>query len=766
MKIHGSFITAASAPEKDSYLRFRKTFQWDGKGKTTLRIASCNTFAAYVNNERLKANQLSDVPEEATYSTLDISRLLKEGDNTIAVELHCIGEDFFTVSNALPFLWCEIICGGRVLACTGEDWKCSPAPEYSNGLCCKVSPQVGYVFQYDARRSLDWTQPGYDDSAWRSALPRPALPLRRRTVPQLAELPAPPVDIVQTGYLIRKKTKGTFAEISFSDFMAPCRERDFFEALPEEALKEKYVRRKPALDGSFKYTVNPRPDGTDGAYIVLDLRKETVGYLAFSITAPKGTIVDLSHGAHVEDGRVRSYVGCRNFTDRYICKNGENAFTFTHRRIAGRFLELHFTQYGSGKIAIRYAGVIPLQLPLPRETAFNSPDRLLDRINQVSIDTLRLCMHEHYEDCPWREQSLYAYDSRNQILYGYYIWGNYDFAEASLDLIGKNFDGERYTYITSPGGRKGRRIPVFTLVWISSLKEHWLHSGKPGLFKAWQRQVDFILDKVLAEQDPEFEGLYSPGDNDSRYWNFCEWNGQLQGLKCRGQAPYNIYAYEALRSAKYMHALAGNAERSRYLGNKAQELARAIQRWFWNPELKCYSHIAAGSQEMYGHIKAIMLANRLVPENRKHAILRHFEDNSLIPYDLSALQYVINGLDTCGDRGRDILAGQLRSAMEPIILSGATSLWETRQGGTDFDNAGSLCHGWSSAMPYFCKRIILGVQPVEPGFRKFRVSPYAAGLPEASGEIPTPYGSIRVSWKKKGKGLELLVDSPDGTEQV
>lgn len=37
-------------------------------------------------------------------------------------------------------------------------------------------------------------------------------------------------------------------------------------------------------------------------------------------------------------------------------------------------------------------------------------------------------MHEHYEDYPWREQALYAFDSRNQALYGYYAFGNYDFA--------------------------------------------------------------------------------------------------------------------------------------------------------------------------------------------------------------------------------------------------------------------------------------------------------------------------------------------------
>ena len=31
-----------------------------------------------------------------------------------------------------------------------------------------------------------------------------------------------------------------------------------------------------------------------------------------------------------------------------------------------------------------------------------------------------------------------------------------------------------------------------------------------------------------------------------------------------------------------------------------------------------------------------------------------------------------------------------------MLLQGATSYWETALGEADFDDAGSLCHGWSS----------------------------------------------------------------------
>ena len=63
-------------------------------------------------------------------------------------------------------------------------------------------------------------------------------------------------------------------------------------------------------------------------------------------------------------------------------------------------------------------------------------------------------------------------------------------------------------------------------------------------------------------------------------------------------------------------------------------------------------------------------------------------------------------------------------------------------------------------MPYYCRRVMLGVQPLEPGFRRFQVKPYPADLPRASGEIPTPAGPIRVSWERQADGLHVTCRHP------
>ena len=101
-------------------------------------------------------------------------------------------------------------------------------------------------------------------------------------------------------------------------------------------------------------------------------------------------------------------------------------------RIAGRYLEV-FTAY---PIEINYMGIFP-QIYEVEEKLYHISDKLDSEIYSICINTLRLCMMEHYVDTPWREQCLYAFDSRNQMLCGYRAFeeGNSEYARANLLLI-------------------------------------------------------------------------------------------------------------------------------------------------------------------------------------------------------------------------------------------------------------------------------------------------------------------------------------------
>ena len=216
-----------------------------------------------------------------------------------------------------------------------------------------------------------------------------------------------------------------------------------------------------------------------------------------------------------------------------------------------------------------------------------------------------------------------------------------------------------------------------------------------------------------------------------------------------------------------LHELAGNSERAAFLRAKAEHLGAAAERIFWNPARNCYGVLPPGKEALdYEHMQAVFLANGLVPEEKKALLLEELKSKRLRGIDLSGLGYLVRGLMECGPAARAFLTETLRGIFEPIVYSGATSLWETRHAGDDFNGAGSLCHGWSSIMPYFCGSRLLGVTPLEPGFRRFSVKPYCGDLHQASGEIPTQHGKIRVFWKRMDNGLSVTVEHPAGTAPV
>jgi len=109
------------------------------------------------------------------------------------------------------------------------------------------------------------------------------------------------------------------------------------------------------------------------------------------------------------------------------------------------------------------------------------------------------------------------------------------------------------------------------------------------------------------------------------------------------------------------------------------------------------------------------------------------------------------------------------------VKMGATTIWERWDGldengncpigddGTDIMI--SYNHYASGAVGDFLYRRILGIEPIRPGYKEFKVKPVLGeGIDWAKGHVDTPYGKISVSWKKESAGIELKVTVPEGTK--
>ena len=168
---------------------------------------------------------------------------------------------------------------------------------------------------------------------------------------------------------------------------------------------------------------------------IIDLGKEIVGLPFLSFTSLAEQKIRVDWGEDLQDGHVRRLIHDRDFSFDYVAKQGKNDFTHYILRLACRYLEIHT----EAPIEIEAVGLLPQVYPVT-EKKVTLDNELDQKIYDACVNTLKLCMLEHYVDTPWREQCLYVYDSRNQALFGYSAFegGNVAYARSNLKLISQD----------------------------------------------------------------------------------------------------------------------------------------------------------------------------------------------------------------------------------------------------------------------------------------------------------------------------------------
>ena len=72
-------------------------------------------------------------------------------------------------------------------------------------------------------------------------------------------------------------------------------------------------------------------------------------------------------------------------------------------------------------------------------------------------------------------------------------------------------------------------------------------------------------------------------------------------------------------------------------------------------------------------------------------------------------------------------------------------------------------HAWGAAPGNIIPRKLMGIEPLEPGFKKIRICPQLGSLKEASMELPSIRGPISVSCRETNDGGQLTVSIPANT---
>ncbi len=428
-------------------------------------------------------------------------------------------------------------------------------------------------------------------------------------------------------------------------------------------------------------------------YYLFDLGREEVGYLTLKVSSKTKQTITVCYGEHIKDGRVRRKIGSRDFSFDIVVPEGETEYTNRMRRLGGRYLEIHCKD----ELEVIYLSVLPCYYPLDvKEKIFKN--ELHQKIYDVSVRTLTLCMHEHYEDCPWREQGLYAMDSRNQMLCGYYAFREYDFPRDNLYLMSKDNRSDGLLSICTPTSWD-LVIPSFVLHYFTQVYEYTKYSKDLTLIEEIFSKLSSII-KVFVDRIED--GLIKNFPQKC-CWNFYEWTSGMDGNP--GDISHN--STDTALNCLLSIALCNMQKICDLLGVKAeyQELAtklnNKINEKFWDAEKGLYVN-SLGSTDVSELNNALaILCGAATGERTKTICEKLVSDNELTKASLSMICFKYDALImTDKDKYASYIIKDIEKNYKRMLDDGATSFWETLDGEADFDNAGSLCHGWS-AMPVY-----------------------------------------------------------------
>lgn len=701
----------------NQFAEFYREFELDDANDVFVEISAPTQYVLYINGKFVANGQYGDYDFYKVYDRLNVGDFVKKGKNVLAILAYNQGDDSYPYQYKTPAVTFCVKSGKNVVAYSDENTFARLSKAYVSGRNEPFAPPVGYTMCVDLSKEDDWKNK--KESGFTNAVP------------------------VDTGFklFIRPIERPVLTDNKFSRIAAQGVFKENGGATTGEIAQRAYLssRTLVAMTGimrekcdSFPNAFTFKADGGDGIYIIVDLSVERAGYITFDIDVEKDAKAIISVGEHLSDGRVRAFVGGRNFAHVFTLKKGRNTFTECVRRIAGRYLMLYaFTD----KISVNYLTIRDYEFPFTVKPA-NLPDALKQRIYDTGVRTLKLCMHEHYEDCPCREQSLYGQDSRNQMLFAYDVFEGTAPQKASLKLLSMaNFNRtDGLIWSTAPGYKLGilpeinhsedkGGIPNFSLFWVLAVCEYYERTKDKAFVEEVFPSVSGIMNAFKGQIREN--GIESFPHID--YFNFYEWsdgmepgtNANTDIMAALGSKPTSIdciptahFAYIALQLSK-VFADMGKSELSNEYYGLWEKVSPLVENFYDENDGFYYSYISHDGKRYGKHecTQAYVLFCGVGDKAHHARVARNMisgKDNGLVRITLSNLQYKFDGIiNALGDEGLTWVYKEIENVFGEMCFSGYTSFPEMEGGEKVFEDAASLCHGWSAIGCYIYNKYLL-----------------------------------------------------------
>ncbi len=693
----------------------RKTFDLSKAVKTAkVFISGLGLFELKINdiipdNSVLNSAE-TQFDKTVNYCAYDVTKLLTQGKNAIAVELGCgyynITDPLFSIDNASwrsnPKLLMELVVeyedGTKETIASDETWKV-----YNDGPIRKDSLYIGET--YDARKEVDgWTKADFDDSKWEAAL----------------------------------TTAAPKGELKFAN-IEPMRR---IKTLTPSKVEQK----------------------EDGAWLVT-IPEFMTGWAKIAFDAPAGTQIKIGYyqiEREIETGlRASDVTGIQTYD--YICKG-----------VAGETYEPKFSYVGYQLIYITgYPGTLKpeditcytIATDVERIGAVETGNDLLNSLHDIMIRTMMCNMQGKPTDTPIFEKLGWTGD-HNVVLDTYNF--NFDISNFEGHFLNNLRDAQQadgFINEYTPAVRKSAKTtPSFTQMYINSIYAQWKANGNFSLaedhYDAMRKHAQYHITELRLTG-----WIYA---NDVR-GDWASPHGATQPSE-GGRLVSTAGVYRNLKELAEMATAMGKTADAAEYEDAANNIYNAFNAYFYDKEKGYYDTRywdGSTTRTQYRQTSNLIpLYYGLCPEEYRESVL-----NSLIE-DIKSKNYHldvgINGAEILlpllsqegyGDIGMKILMQTDYPSWGGWVKAGSTTTWER------YDLSRSACHAFLGTYDEWFYSNLGGIQNPQNGYETVTVRPEVyKELGYVNISVKTVRGTLASSWKVDESGnVTMAITIPVGT---
>jgi alpha-L-rhamnosidase len=320
----------------------------------------------------------------------------------------------------------------------------------------------------------------------------------------------------------------------------------------------------------------------------------------------------------------------------------------------------------------------------------------------------------------------------------------------------------------------------YSIYFVTSLYEYYLYTGDQDLVRwAWpvvQKDLAYVHNTTNAQHL-----VVTDASNDS------DWHPHDQSKLTGTVTEFNALYYHALREAARLAEAIGHEDVGAGYEAEATLVKKAINTTLFDATTGLYdiSDQLRGPVAQDANAMAVLFG--VAPRNQRSAILQRLAaalDTANGPLAFSPgstiLSQIISPFISSFDAWARFENGDADGALALI-----RTVWGHMRQGSPYYSGGvwealapdgspatresaggtfcSLAHGWASGPTSALSKYVLGVRPIQPGYKTWSIEPQPGDLSWAEGRVPTPYGPIAVAWQKTSQGFRLEIDVPAGT---